>query len=78
MGWKDLIPQCFGVEDAKFALHGSDEEVARKAIDDAKYNRVSRNDFEKEAKNYLQGRVSDAGVRAECEKILREGLDRLW
>lgn len=46
--WNALIPGCFGLMDANFALHPLDKERAKNAIRVAKASGASFEDFEKE------------------------------
>lgn len=61
MDWKDLVPDCFGVADARFAVHALDEKRAKKAIKEAKKAGVPFEDFEKEILWYCYHKVSHDG-----------------
>jgi hypothetical protein len=78
MAWRDRIAGCFGVADAKFALHPADEDRARDAIREAKADGATRDDFEKELLWYVYQRVRHHNGFWKLVDSQKKTLDHIW
>jgi Ribbon-helix-helix domain len=77
-GWRKLIPGCFGMMDANFAIHPADTERAKQAIATAKEAGATFEDFEKEIVWYCYKEVTapDLLQKHVAKQVTR--AKRLW
>lgn len=76
--WKEQIPGAFGFGTAPFALHQSDEDLAKLAIQTAKDEGATREEFAREIALYARKYVSSEGLLRDRLRQDSEALDRLW
>jgi hypothetical protein len=74
--WPDLVPRCFGYADARFAKHPSDARHAREAIEVAKGEGASVDDFRSAVEDYVRKNVK-VGVEGHLRKDFAK-LYALW
>ncbi|MBE2192083.1 MAG: hypothetical protein IAE63_07880 [Alphaproteobacteria bacterium] len=68
MSWRNMISQCFGCQDKKFALHPSDEQAAKSMIKAAKNSGASLADVEKEIVYFCYKNINS-------EDLLKQHID---
>ena len=78
MTWREQIAGAFGFGTAPFALHQSDEDLAKAAIRAAKAEGASRDEFAREIALYARKYVSSEGILRERLRQDSETLDKLW
>ena len=78
MTWKEQIAGAFGFGTAPFALHQSDEDLAKVAIQTAKAEGATREEFAREIALYARKYVSSEGLLRDRLRQDSEALDRLW
>ena len=78
MTWRDQIAGTFGFGTAPFALHRSDEDLAKAAIRAAKAEGATREDFAREIALYARKYVSSEGILRERLRQDSATLDKLW
>ena len=78
MTWRDQIAGAFGFGTAPFAMHDSDEELAKAAIRAAKAEGATRDDFAREIALYARKYVSSEGILRERLRQDSAKLDKLW
>jgi hypothetical protein len=71
--WPDLVPRCFGYADARFARHPSDARHAREAIEVAKGEGASIDDFRGAVEDYVR-----KNVKTGVESHLRKDVSKLY
>ena len=78
MTWREQIAGAFGFGTAPFAMHQSDEDLAKAAIRAAKADGATQEDFAREIALYARKYVSsEAALR---DRLRRDSatLDKLW
>ena len=78
MTWKEQIAGAFGFGTAPFALHQSDEDLAKEAIRTAKAEGATRDEFAREIALYARKYVSSEGFLRERLRQDSAALDKLW
>jgi hypothetical protein len=78
MSWKDQIAGAFGFGTAPFAIHRSDEELARAAIKSAKAEGATREEFAKEIALYARKTISSETVLRDRLRQDSAAFDKLW
>ncbi len=78
MTWRQQIPGTFGFGTAPFALHRSDEDLAKEAIRTAKAEGATREEFSREIALYARKYISSEGFLRERLRRDSEKLDKLW
>jgi len=78
MTWREQIAGAFGFGTAPFALHQSDQELARAAIRAAKAQGATREEFAHEIALYARKYVSSEGILRERLRRDSAMLDKLW
>ena len=76
--WRDQIAGTFGFGTAPFALHRSDEDLAKAAIRAAKAEGATREEFGREIALYARKYISSEGALRERLQRDSETLDKLW
>lgn len=78
MTWREQIPGAFGFGTAPFALHRSDEDLAKAAIRTAKAEGATRQEFSQEIALYARKYISSEGILRERLRQDSARLDKLW
>ena len=78
MTWREHIPGAFGFGTAPFAVHRSDQDLAKAAIRAAKAEGVTREEFAREIGSYARKYISSEGVLRERLRQDSATLDKLW
>jgi hypothetical protein len=78
MTWKEQIAGAFGFGTAPFALHQSDEDLAKVAIQTAKAEGATREEFAREIALYARKYVSSEGLLRERLRQDSAALEKLW
>lgn len=70
MAWQDDISGCFGIEDKKFALHGSDRANAQKVLSEALLSGTGFADYKAAVKAWLEAQgCNPEHVKKEMERV---------
>jgi hypothetical protein len=78
MTWREQIAGAFGFGTAPFAVHRSDQDLAKAAIRAAKAQGVTRDEFAREISLYARKYVSSEGILRERLRQDSAVLDKLW
>jgi adenylosuccinate lyase len=78
MTWREQIAGAFGFGTAPFAMHQSDEDLAKAAIQAAKAEGATQEDFAREIALYARKYVSSEGILRERLRRDSATLDKLW
>jgi hypothetical protein len=78
MTWREQIAGAFGFGTAPFALHRSDEDLAKVAIQTAKAEGATRDEFAREIALYARKYISSEGLLRDRLRRDSEALDKLW
>lgn len=78
MTWREQIAGAFGFGTAPFAVHRSDQDLAKAAIRQAKAEGASREEFALEIGLYARKYISSEGVLRERLRQDSAMLDKLW
>lgn len=78
MTWKEQIAGAFGFGTAPFAMHRSDEDLAKEAIRTAKAQGATREEFGREIALYARKYISSEGILRERLRQDSEKLEKLW
>ena len=78
MTWREQIAGAFGFGTAPFAVHRSDEDLAKAAIRTAKAEGATREEFAHEIALYARKYVSSEGILRERLRQDSATLDKLW
>ena len=78
MTWRDHIAGAFGFGTAAFAVHRSDQELAKTAIRAAKAEGATRAEFAQEIALYARKYISSESVLRERLRQDAAVLDKLW
>lgn len=76
--WREQIAGAFGFGTAPFAVHQSDEDLAKAAIRAAKAEGATREEFAREIALYARKYVSSEGILRERLRQDSATLDKLW
>jgi hypothetical protein len=76
--WKEQIAGAFGFGTAPFAMHRSDEDLAKAAILSAKAEGATREEFAREIATYARKYISSEGLVRERLRRDSAALDKLW
>jgi hypothetical protein len=78
MAWKDQIAGSFGFGTASFAAYRPDQEFAEQAIDEAKAEGATREEFGRELAAFRRRYIKSEQVLRECISADSVKLDKLW
>jgi hypothetical protein len=78
MTWREQIAGAFGFGTAPFAVHQSDEDLAKAAIRAAKAEGATQEEFGREIALYARKYVSSEGILRERLRRDSATLDKLW
>jgi len=78
MAWTDHIAGSFGFGTAPFAKYQTDEEIAKTAIEAAKSEGVTREEFARHIAEYPGKYIRSEQVLRERVRDDAERLDKLW
>lgn len=76
--WREQIPGTFGFGTAPFALHRSDEDLAKAAIRTAQAEGATREEFAREIALYARKYIGSEGALRERLNRDSATFDKLW